>query len=647
MCGIAGLYCRDNSRNRDESKSIAERMNDAMHVRGPDSHGLWQDPDSPLVLAHRRLAIIDLSADGHQPMQSASDRYVVSYNGEIYNYLEIQKELSALGVKFKGRSDTEVMLAAIDRWGLNAALQKLNGMFAIALWDRQTRELHLIRDRVGKKPLYFGWIGGENAKNRDFGFASELKALCAHPKFEKRINRQALNGYMRVAAVSAPHSIYEDVYMLPPGHRICINTETLDRKTDFLSLMQPYWSPKTAIQSARAGMINRPDEDIIDEFEGVLSTCVKDRMMSDVPLGAFLSGGIDSSSVVALMQAQSSTKIKTYTIGFKEAGFNEAEYAKDVAAHLQTDHHELYLSANDAMNIIPDLPQMYDEPLGDSSAIPTFLVSKFARQDVTVALSGDGGDEMLGGYNRHIQGPNIWNTMRFIPHPLRKLMTRTAQSVQTETWDKLRPSSPQFGRKIHKAAGIFALKDPEQVYHGLLTQWDNSDDVVLHSLTHHNHFDFPEGLSMAEKMMFADFTSYMHHSILTKVDRASMAVSLEARAPLLDKRVFNYAWSLPMHMKIRGGKGKYLLREVLARHIPRHLFERPKQGFAIPVGDWLRGPLKDWAQDLLDPTALKTDGIFDPAAIQTVWDAHLAGQGNHSERLWTLLMLQAWKKKWL
>jgi asparagine synthase (glutamine-hydrolysing) len=474
-----------------------------------------------------------------------------------------------------------------------------------------------------------------------------LKALCAHPKFDKRINRKALNGYMRVAAVSAPHSIYEDVYMLPPGHRICISTDTLDRKTNFLELMQPYWSPKTTIQSAQAGMTEKPEDEMIDEFETILSACVKDRMMSDVPLGAFLSGGIDSSSVVALMQAQSSSKIKTYTIGFEEAGFNEAEYAKDVATHLQTDHHELYLSAKDAMDIIPDLPQMYDEPLGDSSAIPTFLVSQFARQDVTVALSGDGGDEMLGGYNRHIQGPEIWKAMQFIPHPLRKLMTRTVQGVQTETWDRLRSSSPQFGRKIHKAAGIFALKDPEQIYNGLLTQWDNADDVVLHSLTHRHEFDFPENLSMAEKMMFADFTTYMHHSILTKVDRASMAVSLEARAPLLDRRVFNYAWQLPMHMKIRGDKGKYLLREVLARHIPRHLFERPKQGFSIPVGDWLRGPLKDWANDLLNIDTLKSDGIFNPEIVQSVWQEHLNGHGNHSERLWTILMFQAWKNKWL
>lgn len=623
----------------------ASRMNDALAHRGPDAGEIWQDPDVPCILAHRRLSIIDLSPEGAQPMESASGRYIIAYNGEIYNFPELRMELEKFDIPFRGRSDTEVMLAAIEHWGLNQALQKFNGMFAFALWDRKEKCLHFARDRFGKKPLYIGWAG------EALIFGSELKALTRFPEFKKTLNPDTLNLYMRYACMPAPHTIYEDVYMLLPGHRLTIVQDTLEPGVVLTEKMECYYNLLETLEDARATTPPLDEHSTITEFETLLQNCVDCRMISDVPLGAFLSGGIDSSAIVALMQKSASSAVKTYTIGFEEAGFNEAEYAKDVAAHLDTDHHELYLSAKDARDIIPHLPDLYDEPFGDISAIPTYLVSKFARGDVTVALSGDGGDEMLGGYNRHVQAPAIGSRFEKVPMALRKLAAVTIAAVPIEHWNRILKKWPQAGTHMHKIAKILTLKSRKDIYQALMEKWLEDDAAVRGAeelgvpLTASQNQ--PQDLSFAESMMFWDTLSYLPDDILVKVDRASMAVSLEARAPLLDKRIYEYVWQLPENVKVRKGCGKWLLRQVLKRHVPDHLFERPKQGFTMPVAQWLKDPLKDWAEDLLDEKKMEADGILNAQAIRKTWEAHLAGRGNYTDKLWTALMFQSWKRQWL
>ncbi len=650
MCGISGFYNTKKTTDVREMHAIGKKMNDTLHHRGPDSGDVWQDPDHPLVLAFRRLAILDLTPEGSQPMASASGRYMIIFNGEIYGHQSLQKELENKGHAFRGRSDTEVMLGAIEQWGLNHALQKLNGMFAIVLWDRKEKRLHFIRDRLGKKPLYIGWAG------KSLVFGSELKALRAHPDFKAKINKNTLTSYMRYCHVPAPHSIYEGIWSLPAGMRISLSIDAIKPNTDLKSFMEPYWSHVRVLEEQREKITNKSDAEIIDEFEALLSTCVDERMVSDVPLGAFLSGGIDSSTIVALMQKQSARPIKTYSIGFKEAGYDEAAYAKKIAAHLGTDHHEHYISAQDGRDVIPSLARMYDEPFADISQIPTYLVSKFARRDVTVALSGDGGDEMLGGYNRHITAPQLLRRMRLIPRPMRKIMARMIMARSTQNWDASRPDHPQFGVRMHKIASIIALKSQDDIYQRLISHWDNPSALVLGGQEDICPLTDPEfqpthkgrgGLNFAEAMMHWDTLSYLPNGILTKVDRASMATSLEVRAPLLDRRIYEYAWTLPMQHKIRNGQGKWLLRQVLKRHIPSELFERHKQGFSVPIGEWLSGSLKDWAEDLLDAQKLEEDGLLNAQMIRDTWDAHLAGNGDQGHKLWNVLMFQAWKREWM
>lgn len=621
---------------------LGRKMTAALAHRGPDGSGLWQDPDAPLLLGHQRLAIIDLTPEGHQPMVSASGRFVIAYNGEIYNFPALQREMEGAGVKFRGRSDTEVILAAIEHWGLNLALQKINGMFAFALWDRNEQKIHFIRDRMGKKPLYIGWAG------QSLVFGSELKSLHEHPDFFPAISRDVLALYMQRGFVPAPHSIYEGVWSLPAGYRLMIDTRALHGPADLSAMMEPYWHPLRVIEDVRDTRAHKDEASAVAEFESLLADCVRERMISDVPLGAFLSGGVDSSAVVALMQKVSSNPVKTYSIGFKETGFDEAAHAAKVAAHLGTDHHELYLDAQNALDIIPELPTIYDEPFADISAIPTYMVAKFARHDVTVALTGDGGDEMLGGYNRHIMAPKIAGRMRAMPRPVRRAMASAIGLIPTRRWDSLARALPQMGSAMHKTASILSLESQEEIYNRLISQWP--DPPVLnaaHLRTLQETPDYrPQNLSFAEEMMYWDTLTYLPYDILTKVDRASMAVGLEARAPLLDARIYKYTWSLPESFKIRGSTGKWLLREMLARHLPRPLFERPKQGFAMPVGDWLRGPLKDWAAALLDEKRLNEQGLLNAPVIRDAWDAHLKGRGNLGGRLWTVLMFQAWQEKW-
>jgi asparagine synthase (glutamine-hydrolysing) len=648
MCGITGFYEFKSKRGKEALVEIGKDMADSLAHRGPDADGLWQDPVVPLVLTHRRLSIIDLSAQGAQPMMSASERYVITFNGEIYNFLSLRKELEDTAkVTFRGHSDTEVILAAIDHWGLNLTLQKMNGMFALVIWDRREKELHFVRDRLGKKPLYVGWSGNALV------FASELKALRAHPDFKPEIRRDVLALFMRYAYVPAPHCIYENVWSLPAGFRLTLDVDQAKVGSDLQSLMKPYWHHLRVLEEARGLSLDKSDKDIADEFESLLSLCISERMVSDVPLGAFLSGGIDSSAVVALMQKQSDRPVKTYSIGFKEAGFNEAEHAAKIASHLGTDHHEMMLSADDARSLVPYMAGMYDEPFADISAIPTFLVSQFARKDVTVALSGDGGDEMLGGYNRHIVGPKLWKRMKLMPAPMRRTIANTITGVSTSTWDKLlAPISPQGGERIHKAASVMAMKSQDEVFERLMSHWHDPYTLVKHAPETHtllsiSEWQAGEDLSFAERMMYGDALSYLPNDILTKVDRASMAVALEARAPLLDRRIYEYVWRLPEKVKIRNGRGKWLLREVLSRHVPREMFERPKQGFTMPAGEWMRGSLKDWAEDLINETRLKDEGYMEPSLIRKVWDEHQAGQGQHTGKLWNVLMFQSWLDRWM
>ncbi|MGB0719424.1 MAG: asparagine synthase (glutamine-hydrolyzing) [Bdellovibrionales bacterium] len=638
MCGITGLYALNTQQSRSALHVIGKGMRDTLAHRGPDDGDVWQDPDMPLVLGHRRLSILDLSADGAQPMHSPCGRYVLVFNGEIYNHPALRKALEGKNIAFKGRSDTETLLAAIMQWGLNTALQKINGMFAFMLWDRKERVLHGARDRFGKKPLYIGWAGDALV------FGSELKALCAHPDFSRDINRQSLALYMRYGAMQAPHCMYQGVWMVPPGMRFSLDLEGLQSGRDLSQDMIAYWDVARVLADSRTHPASGDEAQILQDFEQILSRCVKDRLLSDVPLGAFLSGGIDSSAIVALMQAQTNRPVKTYTIGFDEAGFDEAVYAKNIAAHLGTDHHELYVRAGDALDVIPRLPQIYDEPFADISAIPTYLVSRFAKDSVSVALSGDGGDEMLGGYARHIEGPKIRRMSRVMPRFMRRSAAQWVRNIPTSVLDRLHPAHPQWGARAHKAAAMLAHDTQAAMYESLIQSWD--DHPVLEEDAPKVERPVVAGLSFAETMMAWDTGHYLPDHVLTKVDRASMAVSLEARAPLLDRRVFEYVWSLPEHYKIRDGKGKYLLRKLLNRYVPNCLFDRPKQGFNSPVGDWLRGDLRDWAENLLDEKTLREDGFLDAAQIRTMWDSHLNGRGNHAGPLWTALMFQAWHQRW-
>lgn len=641
MCGFTGFYALNACKSNMDLRSICQNMTDQLQHRGPDSGDVWQDKDHPIALGHRRLSILDLSEHGAQPMASHSDRYMIAFNGEIYNHLDLRAQY-LLGHSFRGHSDTETLLELIETIGFENTLEAINGMFAFALWDRKTQVLRFARDRHGKKPLYVGWAG------QSLVFGSELKALHAHPDFKAEIDKEALALYTQYNCVPAPHSIYKNILQLKPGHSIQIDAARLSAGRDLQGQMVCYWSAPDVLKVAVSQKQNQSEDVLIDEFEAVLSACVKDRLISDVPLGAFLSGGIDSSTVVALMQKISDKPVHTYTIGFDEAGFDEAVYARDVAKHLGTSHHEHYCSAKDALDVIPKLPEMYDEPFADQSAIPTFLVAQFARKDVTVALSGDGGDEMLGGYRRHITGPKIWNMMRPIPKPLRGLMAAGITALPVETWQKLRPNKPLFGKHMHKAASLLSQHSREEIYTRMIGQWENVPTLEYRDAQFSIGGALPDvsEISFAEQIMLWDTMTYLPNDILTKVDRATMATHLEARAPLLDRRVYDFVWGLPQDMKIRDGQGKWLLREVLARHVPRHLFERPKQGFSMPIDQWLRGELRDWAEDLLDEKALKEQGLFDASIIRGAWDAHLKGQGNYAESLWNALMFQAWHRRW-
>jgi len=643
MCGIAGFIGIQGAR-----RSLAEQcaaMSKAIHHRGPDSSGFWLDEALGLGLVHTRLSIVELSELGAQPMVSSCLNFVLVFNGEIYNHLDIRSEIRKKGfdVKWRGHSDTETLLEAISLCGIDWALEQSIGMFAFAVWNKATAELILARDRVGEKPLYAGWLGQAN-EAKVFGFASELKALKAHSAFNNPVNREALGMYLRYLYVPTPLSIFEDIAKLEPGTYWVVKGEKIEKHV--------YWSLRETVQKRDTNQ--HQDENLATlELEGLLSDAVNKQQMSDVPIGAFLSGGIDSSTVVALMQKSATSKVKTYTIGFEDKAFNEAPFAKKVAEHLGTDHHELYVSSQDAMNVIGLLPKMYDEPFADSSQIPTFLVSQAAKRDVTVALSGDAGDELLGGYNRYVWGNRVWSKISWLPFELRKLLGHAVETLPTHAWDALAQGRiARLGDKAHKMAQrLKSVQSHEDLYHSLVSEWDQPERIVknwqasssLHPLT-----SLEGGGKKAwvpderEFMMLMDMHSYLPDDILCKVDRAAMAVSLETRIPFLDHRVVEFAWNLPMHLKIRQGQGKWILRQILYKYVPKELIERPKAGFGIPLGSWLRGPLKEWAQSLIEPKRIEAEGYFYSAPIAKIWQEHLSGQRDWSGRLWTVLMFQAW-----
>ncbi len=644
MCGIAGFFTLPGSRRADQMSEEVRRMTDAIVSRGPDDAGVWVDAEAGIALGHRRLSILDLSPLGHQPMTSACGRFVIVFNGEIYNYQELRADLETSGHAWRGHSDTEVMLAAFAQWGMLEATRRFNGMFAFALWDRRERVLHLGRDRLGEKPLFYGRVGGTLV------FGSELKALRRFPGFDAAVDRASVCALLRYSYVPDPHCIYEGFHKLPPASLLSLRLPDEEAKPRL------WWSLREVIERGQTTPFTGTETEAMDAFESLLKRAVGQRMVADVPLGAFLSGGVDSSLIVAMMQAQSARPVKTFTIGFDVPEYNEAVFAADVARHLRTDHTEMYVTAKDVLDVIPLLPALYDEPFSDYSQIPTYLVCKMARRHVTVALSGDAGDELFGGYERYFVGRNLWNKFAWMPAPMKRslagLMTLPPPAWLNQAGDLLKPLLPKrvrhmpFGDKLHKLAEVVAAPGMETLYLTLMSHWKQPEQVVIGgheratSIT--DRAGWPHVADFTHRMMHLDMENYLPGDILTKVDRAAMGVSLEGRIPLLDADLIEFAWGIPFSMKVREGRGKWLMRETLYRHVPKPLIDRPKRGFGVPLEHWLRADLRDWAEDLLSEERLKREGYFHPAPIRQKWREHLQGTRNWNFYLWDVLMFQAW-----
>jgi len=641
MCGIAGFFSPARSRAAHEMQSIVSAMTDAIVLRGPDDAGAWVDAECGLALGHRRLSILDLSPLGHQPMASADGRFVIVFNGEIYNFQDLRAELETHGHTWRGHSDTEIMLAAFCQWGVVEAAKRFNGMFAFAVWDKQDGVLHLGRDRLGEKPLYYGWVGDT------FVFASELKSMKPFPGFNASVDREALTSLLRYNYIPDPLCIYQGFKKLPPAAMISLRSPAERPQPGY------YWSLPAVVERGLDKPFTGSDSDAIAEFEALLKKAVGMRMIADVPLGAFLSGGVDSSLIVAMMQAQSTRPVRTFTIGFHEKEHNEAEFAKDVARHLGTDHTEMYVSGQDALDVIPQLPTLYDEPFSDYSQIPTYLVCKMAREHVTVALSGDAGDELFGGYERYSVGRKLWSKFSWMPPVMKKMtagmLTALPPRVLNGLGSKLLPKRLRHipvGDKLHKLAEVVAAPGMETLYLNLMSHWKKPQDIVIDgqdpvtAIT--DVASWPRVSDFTHRMMHLDMETYLPGDILTKVDRAAMGVSLEGRIPLLDTDIVEFAWRIPFHMKVRDGRGKWLMRETLYKHVPKQLIDRPKRGFGIPLDVWLRGPLREWAEDLLDESRLKREGFFHAAPIRQKWQEHLSGTRNWHFYLWDVLMFQAW-----
>lgn len=625
MCGLIGFFKGSVFLSEKHTISTLTTMNDSIAHRGPDSQGVWIDIDNKVALGHRRLSIQDLSDAGHQPMLSDDDRYVIVFNGEIYNHLEIRQELQQYipNIEWRGHSDTETLLKALQVFGWEKTLQKLVGMFAIALWDQQQKELTLARDRMGEKPLYWGWSG------QTLLFGSELKALKAHPEFDAEIDRDALALLLRYNYIPAPYSIYCGIEKLLPGHFVKIKIGQTREEVSPIS----YWNLKEIVEKGVSAPFIGSDAEAIDLLEHTIKQSLVRQMAADVPLGAFLSGGVDSSTIVALMQAESKQPIKTFAIGFDEPGYNEAEYAKAVAEHLGTEHTEFYVTAKDALEVVPLLSTIFCEPFADSSQIPTYLVSKMAKQHVTVALSGDAGDELFGGYNTYQLLPKIWNILSPLPMPVRKLAAKLVSGLP-------------MPEKLLKLVEVLPVNNRAEFYNLVISHWKNSEQLVIGAkkattaLT--DKSQWPNVDSFEEWMMSIDAQQYMVDDILVKVDRAAMANSLEVRVPMLDHRLVELAWQLPIDMKIRDKSGKWVLREVLYKYVPKELIERPKKGFSIPLAQWLRGSLREWAEPLIAERRLREEGYFYPEKIRQTWEEHLQGRKDNSSKLWSVLMFQSW-----
>jgi asparagine synthase (glutamine-hydrolysing) len=645
MCGFAGVLTSSGSNALDLS-DWARRMVAPIAHRGPDDSGVWADQESGVALGFRRLSIIDLSPLGHQPMRSASGRFVAVFNGEVYNFADLRRELESAGHAFRGHSDTEVVLAAFEEWGIGAAVRRFVGMFAIAVWDARRRELSLIRDRLGKKPLYVYREPGL------ISFGSELKALIAGPSFDRSIDPEALASYFRYLYVPAPRTIFRRTVKIPAGHIL-----TITKPDEPLPASKAYWSLRDVARRGLADPI-ACETDAIDELDALVSDAVRCRMSSDVPLGALLSGGIDSSTIVALMQEASSRPVQTYTIGFDAEEFDEASHAAEVARHLGTDHTELGISGDDACSLVPRLPEIFDEPLADPSGLPTFFVSQLARRHVTVALCGDGGDELFGGYNRYVYGTRMLPRVGRVPSGLRRRVAAGIGSVPSGTWDRLSlvtalvPGMPsqRIGERVHKLGNVMSAASVGDMYRSLLSAWQQPGTLVADACEDDDQngqiVDGAEPRELLDRMMLADQIAYLPDDLLAKVDRASMAVSLEVRAPLLDHRVVELSWRLPQTLKLRGTTGKWALRQVLYRRVPRRLVDRPKMGFSVPIDRWLRGPLREWAEDLLSIDRLRRDDLVDPEPVERAWSDLCAGRRQTGTALWAVLMFQAWRERW-
>lgn len=635
MCGIAGSF-----NTLDYEPHFSKAALRALKHRGPDSTGIWFDHSAGLTLLHTRLSILDLSPAGHQPMTSRCGRFTLVLNGEIYNHLELRKELEARqsSLNWLGHSDTETLLACISNLGLKRTLPKLIGMFSFALWDSSSRNLYLVRDRLGEKPLYYGQNSGA------FLFASELKAFSAYPKWAGRINNDALSLYFRYNHLPGTSSIYEGVYKVPPAHCVVISEEGSS-----VSNPECYWS-LYEVASPTSSRYNDPTSSLdscVTQLEQLLTNSISRQMLSDVPVGAFLSGGFDSTTVVALMQKLSSKPIKTFTIGFHDQDFNEANHALDVAKYLQTDHQEIYVSPNDCLSIIPDLPEIYDEPFADSSQIPTTLLCRLAKKDVTVALCGDGADELFGGYNRHLYGPSLWNCISPIPLPLRKYFSNYIQSRDAtkkfQSFISRFYPVPDLRLKLLKMASAISSESFVSFYDDIRSHCKVSP-LLDHSCISYSYPESPRH-DYLSRMLFLDTLTYLPGDILTKIDRASMSVGLETRVPFLDHTIVEFAWSLPNYLKVNKSTSKFIIRRLLSRHVPPSLTDRPKQGFGIPISAWLKGPLRDWAESLLCPYSLKNQGYLDTGYITTMWNDHIEDRGNNEHALWCVLMFQAWLDK--
>tara|TARA_Y200000002_G_scaffold257023_1_gene213214 strand:+ start:3087 stop:5045 length:1959 start_codon:yes stop_codon:yes gene_type:complete len=646
MCGIAGFYNFQHN-SYEKISNISHKMGDAIFHRGPDKFGLWIDASNEISFIHRRLSILDLSDAGSQPMISPSQRYVISYNGEIYNHLKLRRKLEKEfdDIHWFSQCDTETIIVAIEKWGFHFAIKSFSGMFSLAVYDKKAKQLLLARDRAGEKPLYFGWL------NNVFIFASELKAIKKHPEFISKIDKNSLNLQMKLGYIPAPHCIYHDIYKLEPGKILTLNTKDSNPKGK--EIIEEYWGIDEEVRRAKSTPFEGNFSDALCHLDDLLKTTISSQLISDVPIGAFLSGGIDSSLVVSIMQSVSSSPVNTFTIGFSDKKFNEANFARQTAHHLGTNHTEHFVTPEEVLDIIPKLPYIYDEPFSDSSQIPTFLVSELAKKSVSVSLSGDAGDELFAGYNRHIYSKKWGPILNKIPSTAKLLMASILNLIKPNQLNFLELNG---SRKLNSKLGINNLSNQVDkiskalvsegdlnLYKSFICHWAENSNIVrgIDSINE-NIFFHQEGLSLSERMMFNDFKNYLPGDILAKVDRAAMAVSLETRIPFLNEDVINFAWSLPEDMKIYQGQGKYILRKLLEQYLPKSLYERPKQGFALPIEDWLRGPLIDWAESLLDPRLLNEQGYLNGQDIQMKWNEHKSGIKNHQTELWDVLMFQAW-----